>query len=343
MSINKKWFVFSFLIFLFLFFITNLSLFFYWNSPTPFLKNQKVPYPFSVYEGEFGYAVIKRLKAENLIKSPLGFKILLKFSKEPLKQGAYHIPPQSDSKRILKILQSGKSVMIFLTIPEGKTLKGVAQIVEEKGFCSATDFLTEAKKHPVYKWCSRKASSCEGFLFPDSYLVPYNADPKELLDIFYSRFEKIIESYPKEKVKDSDYLYQKLILASIVEKEYKRKEEAPLIASVFQNRLNVGMKLESCATVVYIIGDLLGKKHPKRLYYVDLEIENPYNTYKIKGLPPAPICSPGKVALDAVLNPIKSDYFYFVVKDPKEGSHHFSSKYKDHEKYQKDYVDHYLH
>jgi UPF0755 protein len=129
---------------------------------------------------------------------------------------------------------------------------------------------------------------------------------------------------------DPETLHEKLIVASIVEREYRRPEEASLIASVFYNRLKHNIGLESCATLEYIITDLEDRPHPKYLTAEDKRINSPYNTYKWAGLPPGPISNPGRVALEAALRPARTGYYYFVLKNPETGQHFFSESLKQH-------------
>ncbi len=123
---------------------------------------------------------------------------------------------------------------------------------------------------------------------------------------------------------------QAVRLASIIEREYKVPDEAPLIASVFKNRLRRGIGLYSCATVEYIITEIQGRPHPKKITYDDLAIDSPYNTYKWAGLPPSPISNPGLTALNAAVNTPKTSYYYFQVNDPKKGTHVFTSTFEEH-------------
>jgi len=115
-----------------------------------------------------------------------------------------------------------------------------------------------------------------------------------------------------------------------VEREYRADDEAPLIAGVFFNRLEIGMGLQSCATVEYVITEIEGKPHPEVLYNRDIAIQDPYNTYVYAGLPPGPISCPGAVALNAAFHPTASDYLYFRLMDPQEGRHKFSKTLEDH-------------
>jgi UPF0755 protein len=119
-------------------------------------------------------------------------------------------------------------------------------------------------------------------------------------------------------------------MASIVERDYRVDEEAALMAGVFYNRLRIGMALQSCATVEYVITEIQGRPHPERLFDRDTEIPNPYNTYMVPGLPPGPISAPGEVALNAAFNPVSSDYLYFRLVNPEEGRHYFSQTLDDH-------------
>jgi UPF0755 protein len=127
-----------------------------------------------------------------------------------------------------------------------------------------------------------------------------------------------------------DELNRLVILASIIEREYRLDEEAPLMAGVFKNRLDIGMALQSCATVEYVITEIQGKPHPEVLSTRDTEIRDPYNTYIRSGLPPGPIASPGAIALKAAFNPVKSDYLYFRLVEADLGRHYFSRTLDDH-------------
>jgi UPF0755 protein len=148
-----------------------------------------------------------------------------------------------------------------------------------------------------------------------------------MADNFFSRIGEIDETM---LTMSPDDLNELVTLASIVEREYRRGEEAPLMAGVFANRLEIGMALQSCATVVYVITEIQDKPHPEILSTRDTEIRDPYNTYIRPGLPPGPICSPGKVALTAALFPEKTPYLYFRLINEASGEHYFSGTLDDH-------------
>jgi len=129
---------------------------------------------------------------------------------------------------------------------------------------------------------------------------------------------------------DRESLRDTVIMASIVEREYRADDEAPLIASVFFNRLKKNMGLESCATLEYIITEIQQKAHPEYITLDDERIDSPYNTYKWAGLPPGPISNPGKIALEAAFHPARSGYLYFVLRDKQAGRHFFSRDLSEH-------------
>ena len=152
------------------------------------------------------------------------------------------------------------------------------------------------------------------------------------LSILVESFFKRVSELPYFADKSPAKFYEDLVLASIVEREYRVADEAPLIASVFRNRIDAGVGLYSCATIEYIITEIQGKPHPDVITYDDLKIDSPYNTYKWAALPPSPISNPGLVALKAVADTPKTDYFYFTLTDSGTGSHTFTKSFNAHVK-----------
>jgi len=179
----------------------------------------------------------------------------------------------------------------------------------------------------------------EGFLYPDTYYFARNYPAQGvaayMIENFFNTLKTIL---PDGQDMSAEEIYSKVTLASIVEREYRDPSEAALIASVFYNRIEQEMTLGSCATVVYALTEEMGRDHPERLTYADLETESDYNTYIHQGLPPGPIANPGYLALSAAFNPEKSDYLYFVLKDPDTGTHHFSRSLIEHNQAYKLYI-----
>ncbi|MDR0495663.1 MAG: endolytic transglycosylase MltG [Treponema sp.] len=286
---------------------------------------------FDVRRGESAQSVGQRLAAASLIRSQLFWYLLCRYDKEPVKSGSYLIEVPSNPIVIHRILVSGRQILLRLTVPEGLTLKKTARLLEEAGICAADEFLETAHDPAITGLYHIPGGSMEGYLYPDTYLFPsqYPAPKvvRTMADTFFARIGEIdeeAESMPPEE------LNRMVILASIVEREYRLGEEAPLMAGVFFNRLNIGMALQSCATVEYVITEIQGRPHPEILLTRDTEIRDPYNTYVQPGLPPGPICAPGATALRAVLSPAKSDYLYFRLIDPENGRHYFSPTFDGH-------------
>ncbi|MDR1838540.1 MAG: endolytic transglycosylase MltG [Treponema sp.] len=284
-----------------------------------------------VRRGESAQSVGLRLERAKLIKSSFFWNLICRLEKEHIKIGTYRIEIPASPIAIHRLLVSGRQILYRVTIPEGVTLKKMAAILEEAGICSAEDFLNAAGDSQITGAYRIPNATMEGYLFPDTYLFQkeYPAEQviKTMADNFYRRIENIDPSVVKLS---SQELNEKVILASIVEREYRVADEAPLMAGVFFNRLRINMALQSCATVEYIITEIQDKPHPAVIYNRDLEIRDPYNTYLRPGLPPGPISAPGIVALQAVLFPEKTDFFYFRLNDPANGRHYFSRTLDEH-------------
>jgi len=294
-------------------------------------KSEDGAYYIDVRRGENSQSVGLRLERARLIKNRYFWNLLCRWKKEQIKTGVYRLEIPASQLAIHQLLVSGKQILYRVTVPEGVTIKKTAGILEEAGICSSEDFLEAARDPEIINSYRIPNSSMEGYLFPDTYLFPsgYPASHvvKTMADNFYTRIEEID---PAVRKLSSQELNEKVIIASIVEREYRISEEAPLMAGVFYNRLQINMALQSCATVEYIITEIQDKPHPLVILNRDLEIRDPYNTYIRPGLPPGPISAPGIVALKAALFPEKTDYFYFRLNDPEAGRHYFSKTLDEH-------------
>ncbi|MDR2922951.1 MAG: endolytic transglycosylase MltG [Treponema sp.] len=313
-----------------------LGAFFYFNSQPAFPKDLAAEFDgetfnFEVLKGESARSVGDRLAELKLIRSRLFWQILCRYSEGQIKAGNYRIDIPSTSIAIYRLLVSGRQMLLRVTIPEGLTISKTARLMENAGVCAGDEFIAAASDPEIAGLYRIPGPGMEGYLYPDTYLFPsgYPAEKvvRAMADNFFSRIEAMderIRSIPP------DELNKLVILASIVEREYRLDEEAPLMAGVFKNRMDIGMALQSCATVEYIITEIQGKPHPEVLSTRDTEIRDPYNTYIRPGLPPGPIASPGEVALKAALDPAKSDYLYFRLVEADSGKHYFSKTLDDH-------------
>ncbi|MDR2177621.1 MAG: endolytic transglycosylase MltG [Treponema sp.] len=281
-----------------------------------------------VHKGETGFSVGKRLEEAGIIKNRYFWYALSRFDNDFVKSGTFRLELPVTQLAIRRILVEGRQTLEKVVFPEGYTLKKTARILEEAEICASEDLIRAAGDPEILNFYSIPGSTIEGYLFPDTYLFPkdYSAELviRSMADNFFSKLREAAIPDRGEK------LHSAVILASIVEREYRVEDEAPLMAGVFLNRLRIGMALQSCATVEYVITEIQGKPHPDMIYTRDTEIQNPYNTYVYPGLPPGPICSPGALALNAVFRPRDSDYLYFRLVDPAAGRHYFSKTFDDH-------------
>jgi UPF0755 protein len=271
-------------------------------------------------------AVCEILTEKGMVRQPWRFKLLarLRGLDKQLKAGNYRFSADLSPEELLAALVSGREHLLRLTIPEGYNLKQIAAAVEAAGFGSADAFLKMVSDPAVVKRYGLTAKTLEGYLFPDTYLFPADADQTVIVDSMVKRFQVQFSAKWRKRAKELDMsVHEVVTLASIIEKETGDPRERPLISSVFHNRLRKGMRLETDPTVIYGIKDFDGNLRRR-----DLRTYTPYNTYKIKGLPPGPIASPGAEALKAALYPAESRYLYFVSR--KDTTHQFSTNIKDH-------------
>ncbi|MFD3156466.1 endolytic transglycosylase MltG [Haloimpatiens sp. FM7330] len=292
----------------------------------PFNVNNK--YVFNIQKGENFNKVISKLSKDGIVKNTTIIKGYVKFTKSNLniKVGKYEVNKDMSLQQFINMLNKGSlSHLVKVTIPEGYNIDQIGKVLEENKVITKDDFIKSCKQYklPGYiKQNSNRKYDLEGYIFPDTYGFEENMKGEKIITIMVNRFEKVFSEFKNiNNIKD-DEMNKIVTLASIVEKEIKSDGERGKAASVFYNRLNKNMKLQSCATVLYALG-----YHKDKLYNKDLNVSSPYNTYKISGLTPGPICSPGKNSLKAAMNPDKTNFLYFVSKN--DGTHFFTSDYNE--------------
>lgn len=283
----------------------------------PVNKNNKTTKIFVISKGESLTSIINRLSREGLIRNKLVFYLLVKKLgiEKKIQAGDFRLSPSMSAEEIAKNLTHG-TLDLWVTIIEGLRKEEIAQIINQNFNIPEVEFIKFAK---------------EGYLFPDTYLIPKNADLEMILKIFESNFnQKINENIRKEIKNKGLTLDEVLTIASLVEREAKYSEDRPLVASVIFNRLNSNMKLDIDATVQYALGYQIKEKTwwKRNLTKQDLEIVSPYNTYKVVGLPPTPIANPGLDSIKAVINAPKTDYYYYI--SDKSGRLHFAKTLEEH-------------
>ncbi len=240
---------------------------------------------------------------------------------DPATGGQYTFHHHEGYRAALRDLSNGpKVVQVRLTIPEGYDLKEIAAAVGKVPGMSAQRFLAAAASGEVRsRYQPANVTSLEGFVFPDTYFVDVGETEAQLLQIMVDRFDAIADATTFATPSNGLTPYQTLVVASLVEKEAKVEADRGKIARVILNRLSAHMRLQIDATVEYALG-----VHKTRLLDSDLAVNSPYNTYKIDGLPPGPIASPGKASLQAALNPTPGTWLYYVLISA-DGSHGFAT------------------
>lgn len=302
----------------------------FWCQLRPAAAPGVRPVEFHIPSGVSTKTIAGQLASNGLIRSPLAFRLYLreKSLDKSLQAGTYLLSPSQSTVQIAGDLTAGRTAAIRVTIPEGYTVKQIAARLEEAGLVQQKDFLRAAADTSfTYEFLQGGPEDyrrLEGFLFPDTYSFDLEMDEQEIITAMLERFQQAFSPAMSARAAQMGLSTREvIILASIVEKEARRSDERPLIAAVFFNRLRQGGKLESCATVQY----LLSKPKPI-LDKQDLTIESKYNTYLYPGLPVGPIASPGLASVRAVLYPASVPYMYFTANP--DGSHTFNTTYAEH-------------
>lgn len=238
--------------------------------------------------------------------------------------GTYQFSDAMTPPEILHKLAVGDVFEKRFAVPEGYSIFQIAEMLDSRGYFNKEQFLKECRNRQLLKELGITGESVEGNLFPRTYNLLKVDDPAGLIRQMVSQFRKVYEEKFSALENSSRLSRNQIItLASIVEKEAVAPEEKPVIASVFLNRLKKGMPLQSDPTATYGVRAFSGKVSGK-----DVRRDSPYNTYVINGLPPGPIGNPGADAIEAVLKPATTGYYYFVAKN--DGTHHFSAGLDEH-------------
>ena len=268
----------------------------------------------------------KKLRDQGLIHSTVVFKFITRIIGKggQLKSGDYSINGRQSLMEIIYKLDKGVGVLV--TLREGLRMSEIFKILEENGIgkIKAYETLSRDQKFISTFKLYHKLKNLEGFLFPETYYFSKKDNEKNVLRKIIMTFKKKLpEFFSKKSKKVGLTSYEAIILASIIEKETGVAKERKLISSVFHNRLKKKMRLETDPSVIYGI-----KSFDGNLTRWHLRKKTPYNTYRIKGLPPTPIANPGLASILAALSPQGSNFLFFVAKG--NGDHQFSVKYKDH-------------
>lgn len=290
------------------------------------------------------------LEDKGLVKNAKVFKYYVKFKNESnFMAGEYHMNPSMSIQEIIDSLKTGKIMqepVFTMTIPEGRQLKEISAIIAKKTNQKEEEIWKQLNDEAFIKglmakypdlltteiWAKNIKYPLEGYLFPATYSY-YEEKPtlEAIISVMLDKTESVVKAYETEIERDKLTVHQFLTMSSLIEEEATKNVDRKKIASVFYNRIEQGMPLQTDPTVLYALGE-----HKDRVYYKDLEVDSPYNTYQNVGLPPGPIANAGTVSMEAALHPDDTDYLYFLAS--KDGKVYFSKSLNEHNELKAKYI-----
>jgi UPF0755 protein len=303
---------------------------------SPFGPNREVFV--EVAPGTSSRQIAKQFEQQGIVRSRYGFDLwrLLENLRNArggsLKAGEYRFDHPARISEVYDRLRRGDVYTIAVTIPEGANIFDIAARVEAAQLGTREAFESAARRNTaLIVDLDPKAASLEGYLFPDTYHFGRHVTPTQMVAAMVKRFRAAASSLGIE-----GNGHRVVTVASLIERETPISQERPLVASVFANRLDRGMPLETDPSVIYAA--LLAGRYRGTIYQSDLNSDSPYNTYKRTGLPPGPICNPGMDSLHAAMNPAKTNYLYFVAASADPSGHsRFAATLEEHQKNVKAY------
>lgn len=241
-----------------------------------------------------------------------------------LKAGTYRFDAGMSPAQILRHLVRGDIYTERFAVPEGYSTFQIADLLAARKLCGRKEFLAACRDRKTLDEFGIKGKSCEGYLFPSTYQIVPGTPAGKMVRMMIEQFDRTFSQRFSDRIDRSGMSREQVVtLASVIEKEAVLPEERPLIASVFLNRLRLGMPLQSDPTAVYGVRAFAGAVSKR-----DIMRHTPYNTYLIRGLPPGPIGNPSAAAIESVLNPARTSHLYFVAKG--NGTHYFSDTLAEH-------------
>lgn len=301
-----------------------IAWYYLWLLPGPILTPRPMV---SIEKGDSFRAIASRLQKAGVVRSST---VLLTYAEisgtaRRIKPGEYEFKGGERIPDVMRHLVKGDTVAITVTIPEGLTLHDIAQRLGVAGLVCPPDFSRAAREGPVVRALGLGPLGAEGFLFPATYKFPPKASNEQILVTMLSRFYQVITPQAQQQMYAMGLSERELVtLASIIEKEARVAGERRMVASVFYNRLKLGMPLQSDPTAEY---SFEGESEPAA---AAVRIPSTFNTYAFAGLPPGPIANPGLPSIEAALYPAHTDFLYFVARN--DGTHAFSRSFKEHQR-----------
>jgi UPF0755 protein len=291
---------------------------------------------FSIQPGESVVSISNRLEEAGLIRSASTFRAYLLWSglDTIIQTGTYRLSPAQSGFDIAQMLKSTTLTEVTFSVLPGWRMEEIAATLPTSGLEITSEAFLAAAASPQFPMeLVPSGVSTEGFLYPDTYILPRTTTADQLVSILLQSFQSHMQAEELAAfARNGLTLYQAVILASIIQREAVVTDEMPTIASVFYNRLAIGMDLQTDPTVQYAIG-YNAAQHTwwtNPLSAIDMQFDSPFNTYLYPGLPPGPISNPGQAALEAVANPAQTTYYYFQARCDKSGLHNFADTFEQH-------------
>lgn len=289
----------------------------------PFTSKENVN--ITIESGESFYGLLDDLSNKNLIKNETLIKLYVKLNgiTPKITPGVYTIPNDVSLKQFINILNTQDTIKVV--IPEGYTIEQIADTFQKVGLFSKEEFLSAVQKYPLPSYVKKEKGRrfvLEGYLFPDTYEFARGEEPDKVIKTMIDEFQNILKEAEQQTgvTIDQSQIDNIVTKASVIEREANTFKDMQLVSGVIDNRLAINMPLQIDATVIYALG-----KHVDKVYYKDLDVQSPYNTYLHKGLPIGPICNPGIKAIEAALKPAKTNAIYYIL-NGKE--HYFTDSYQ---------------
>jgi len=289
----------------------------------------------TVKSGDSVPTIASQLEKAGVVRTALGFELFVRAlgTGDTFQAGTYRFKTGMSGEEVIAALEEGHAAdAIVVTIPEGYSVRQIAARLEEKAGVSADEFtriaLTQGDTFRRPFLASNHTKSLEGYLFPKTYAIRRGAAPRAIIDTMLDQFGKDTAALDLGYARSKNLTLNDVVtIASIIERESRLPRDRPLVASVLYNRLHARMRLGLDTTVIYA----LGLETKPRVYFNDLKVDSPYNTYRNDGLPPGAICNPGLEALEAAARPTRSKYLYFLLTG-KDGKLTFTTNAADFER-----------
>ena len=311
---------------------------------------ERVETPYQAYEedgvfvdiqpGDSSPVIAARLAAAGVVRDQWTFRLAVWRSglARGLQAGEYHFSDPLSSMEVIDKIAAGQVYLRSITFPEGLTVAEMAGVFDESDFGTGDEFINQVQRVELIQDLDPEAVTLEGYLFPETYLLPRGATPADIVEAMVAQFRRSLSDELRAEAARHDQSVRDVVtLASLIQKETGSAGEYELVSAVYNNRLRIGMALQCDPTVIYALE--LDGLYDGNLTRENLRYDSPYNTYRYPGLPPGPIAAPGLGALEAAVGPADVPYLYFVSRN--DGSHEFASTLREHnrnvQRYQVEY------